>query len=326
MIELREFKSIFKNEFQNLINLKRAEHFKYGSEELMFLRIDEYFCNIGLTEKRLTKDDCAKWCKYRKHESPSTYNHRISGLRIFTSYLKDLGYDVYVPTNIGVKVPKYNAHIYTDDELRRFFKAVDQSQSVPDECPYRALVMPLFFRILYTSGFRLSELRLLKVKDFHIDEGYITVRYAKNSKERNVPVHPELVRRCRELKNSIHQLSDDDEYFFMIRPHTPMTLQNVYHNFRRYLEKAGISHTGKGPRVHDFRHTYCVNLIRKWSSEGKNLMNYMPYMKTMLGHETFLETAYYLKLTHQLFPDLVWKMDTFYPKMIEVDDNDKEFY
>ena len=38
-----------------------------------------------------------------------------------------------------------------------------------------------------------------------------------------------------------------------------------------YLEQADISHTGKGPRVHDFRHAYCVNLLRKWVDEGKIL-------------------------------------------------------
>ena len=73
--------------------------------------------------------------------------------------------------------------------------------------------------------------------------------------------------KSKELKQEIHSSSSDDEYFFMVKPGRPMTLVNVYHNFRRYIEKAGITHTGHGPRVHDFRHTYCVNLLRKWSDE-----------------------------------------------------------
>jgi integrase/recombinase XerD len=40
----------------------------------------------------------------------------------------------------------------------------------------------------------------------------------------------------------------------MIRSGQAMPLLNVYRNFRRYLDKAGIAHTGHGPRVHDFRY------------------------------------------------------------------------
>lgn len=139
---------------------------------------------------------------------------------------------------------------------------------MPDSCPYRSDVMPVFFRILYTSGMRVSELRLARIRDVNLEEGYIHVLEAKNHKERLIPTHPLLMLRCRELKEKIHATSPDDEYFFMVLPGKPMTLGNVYKNFRRYLEQAAISHMGKGPRIHDFRHTYCVNLLRKWADEG----------------------------------------------------------
>ncbi|KNY29874.1 tyrosine-type recombinase/integrase [Pseudobacteroides cellulosolvens] len=78
--------------------------------------------------------------------------------------------------------------------------------------------MPVFFRILYTSGMRVSELRLITVGDVNLEEGYITVRNAKNHKDRIVPVHPKLIERCRMIQAEIHAVSPDDEYFFMIRP------------------------------------------------------------------------------------------------------------
>ena len=159
------------------------------------------------------------------------------------------------------------------------------------------------------------------------EKGYIHVLEAKNHKERLIPIHPLLMLRCRELKEKIHATSPDDEYFFMILPGKPMTLGNVYKNFRRYLEQAGISHTGKGPRIHDFRHTYCVNLLRKWADEGKDLIAYLPYMRTMLGHESFEETAYYLKLTAERFPYIKERMKESFPDLIkETEINEHEFY
>ena len=93
-----------------------------------------------------------------------------------------------------------------------------------------------------------------------------------------------------------------------------MSLGNVYKNFRRYLEQAGISHTGKGPRIHDFRHTYCVNLLRKWADEGKDLIAYE-------------ETAYYLKLTAERFPYIKERMKESFPDLIkEAEINEHEFY
>ncbi len=312
------FSSIFKDEFQDLVDLKKAEGFKYEADALALARIDRFFVAEGLSVKEISKELSNKWCSKTEGESHHNWCSRISSMRVFSSYLFDRGYDVYVPSKCITKHgPKYDAHIYTEDELRRFFKAVDESQSIPYECPYRGMVMPIFFRILYTSGLRCSELRLLKVKDMHEDENYLVVVGGKNNKDRIVPIHPILAEKCKALRKAIHQNSTEDEYFFMQLPGKPMRLEGVYQNFRRYLDQAGIPHTGKGPRVHDFRWTYCVNRLKTWAEEGKDLLNYLPYMKTMLGHETFKETAYYLKLTKEMFPTLTMKLENYCPGIVQ---------
>lgn len=322
-----EYKSILKNEIQDLINNKRSLGYKYETGALSLRRLDDYFVKIELDTKELSKDICDSWCKKKSYESIKNQNSRISCLRVLCLYLNEIGIKAYVPP-LGLQKhgPKYDAHIYTNDELTRFFNAVDQSKSIPSECPYRHLVMPLFFRILYTSGLRVSELRLAKVKDINLELGYLKVVSGKNNKDRLVPIHPDLIEKCIELKDTIHIQSTEDEYFFMLFPGVPMSLGNVYRNFRRYLEKAEISHTGKGPRVHDFRHTYCVNLLKKWVDEEKDLLVYLPYMKTMLGHESFNETAYYLKLTSELFPTIRIKLETAYPDIIEEVKSNENFF
>ena len=322
------FESVLKEEFQNLIAMKRALGYKYDTEEGSFRRIDAFLLANGLEEKEITRDLCERWCRKRNYESPANHSSRISIMRIFCRYLNDVGIKAYIPPmNLATKAQKYDAHIYTADELTRFFAAVDASESNKYECPYRNLVMPVFFRILYTSGMRVSELRLARVKDVNLEESYIFVNGGKNRKDRIVPIHPDLIERCRNIRKTIHLQSDEKEFFFMLRPGREMTLSNVYHNFRRYLEKAGIPHTGKGPRVHDFRHSYCVHLLLKWNSEGKDLLTYLPYMRTMLGHESFKELAYYLKLTAEAYPFIRESLFKSFPSVIgEVSFSDHEFY
>lgn len=322
------YKSIFQKEIRDLIELKRTLGFSYDSEACSLRRIDTFLCENNLSEKCINKELCDLWCRKRTYETVTNQASRISIMRVFCRYLNDIGIPAYIPPKgITHKRIRYDAHIYTDEELQNFFGAVDKSQSVSDSCPYRSDVMPVFFRILYTSGMRVSELRLARIRDINLEEGYITVHEAKNHKDRLVPIHPLLVVKCKELKEKVHTDSTEDEYFFMMKHGQPMTLVNVYRNFRRYLENAGISHTGKGPRVHDFRHTYCVNLLRKWTDEGKDLIAYLPYMRTMLGHESFEETAYYLKLTSERFPYIKERMQASFPDLIkEVDINEHEFY
>lgn len=312
------FNSIFKQEFQDFIKLKQSLVLKYETDSRILARFDKFLYEHNLQGKFINKSIIEEWCVKRSYESIANRNARVSTARVFTNYLLNLGYEVYVPPlRIYNKGPKYEAHIYTDDELSRFFKVVDQSKDCPYSAPYRSKLMPLFFRVLYTSGLRVSELRLLKLKNCHFENDYITVIDGKNHKDRNVPINHELSIKCRKLLKTIHKDSTEEEYFFMIVHGRCMTVQNVYKNFRKYLERADIPHTGKGPRIHDFRHTYCVNLLRNWVDQDKNLLNYLPYMKTMLGHETFHETAYYLKLTQQVYPQIIIKLESSIGTLID---------
>ena len=92
----------------------------------------------------------------------------------------------------------------------------------------------------------------------------------------------------------------------------------LYQNFRKFLWKAGISHGGggRGPRIHDFRHTYAVHCLKKWAEEGKDLTAYLPILRTYMGHHSFEATAYYLRMTADVFPHITLKLETHYLDMI----------
>ncbi len=115
--------------------------------------------------------------------------------------------------------------------------------------------MPVFFRILFECGLRCSEARLLQIADVDLESGCLTIRESKNRHSRLVVVSPSMRIRLRGYAETVHPFPDAHAFFFPgASPGQPMTLQNVYKNFRRFLWRAGISHTGDGPRVHDFRY------------------------------------------------------------------------
>lgn len=198
-----------------------------------------------------------------------------------------------------------------------FFAKTDKCHYV-SECPYRHFIMPVFFRLIYSCGLRCSEARLLKVGDVDLQSGIVHIYHAKNDNDRLIPLSAPILERCRKYYGKVHLFSTLDDYFFPCLKGRPMTIVNVYHNFRRFLWKAGISHggRGKGPRIHDFRHSFACHCLKKWVMEGKDLNVYLPVLKTFMGHDSFDETAYYLRMTADIYPDIIVKLEGCYPDII----------
>lgn len=123
------YTSVFKKEFQDLVDLKRALGFAYQTEACAFRRIDSFFIENRLSDKCVTKELCDLWCRKRSHESVANQAARISTLRVFCRYLNDIGIPAYIPPKgFTRKCARYDAHIYTDEELKKFFAAVDTNQ------------------------------------------------------------------------------------------------------------------------------------------------------------------------------------------------------
>jgi len=178
--------------------------------------------------------------------------------------------------------------------------------------------MPVIFRMIYMCGLRSSEARLLKVSDVDLKEGILSIRHAKKDNSRLVPMSDCLIKRCRAFSKLVHFDSNENDYYFPALGGKSMTLVNLYHNFRRFLWRAKISHGGRGngPRIHDFRHSHAVHCLKKWSEQQKDLAVYLPILKTYMGHDSFEETAYYLHLTADVFPDITLKIETRYQGII----------
>jgi integrase len=167
-------------------------------------------------------------------------------------------------------------------------------------------------------GLRASEARLLKVADVDLENGILTIKQSKKDNSRLVPMSDFLTAYCRIFSKKVHSNPVAENYYFPALGGKSMTLGNVYKNFRRFLWRAKISHGGPGvgPRVHDFRHTYAVHCLKKWTEQEKDLAVYLPVLKTYMGHDSFNETAYYLRLTSDVFPNITLKIETKYSQII----------
>jgi integrase/recombinase XerD len=308
----------FKTYIKDFIELKQGIGYKYFAEEAHLKRFDTFTLDKYSSANELTKEIVMDWCTKKSYEKQENLCSRASIIRQFAMFIDNVGASTYIiPKNHFRSGERYIPHIYTDDELKQFFKETDKCQYCY-ECPYRHLIMPLLFRIIYSCGLRVSEARLLKVKDVDLNDGILTINHSKKDNSRLVPMTEELTKKCRAYSKQIHLYSDGERYYFPLIDNNPMTIGNVYKNFRKFLWRAGISHGGRGagPRIHDFRHTFAVHCLKRWSIEGIDLMTYLPILRVYLGHDSFEETAYYLRLTADVFPEITVKLETMYSDLI----------
>jgi integrase/recombinase XerD len=312
------YKSYFKDHLKNFVELKQAVGYKYLTEASHLERFDRFILEKYPDATALTKEIILDWCAKKTYEAQANQCSRASRIRQFGKYLDSIEVKAYViPKGYYPKEKQYTPYIYTVDELTRFFAETDKCCRCY-ECPSRHLIMPVIFRMIYMCGLRTSEARLLKVADVDLEHGVLTIHQSKKDNSRLVPMSDFLTEHCRIFLEKAHPYPVAEHYFFPALGGKPMTLVNLYHNFRRFLWRAGISHGGKGcgPRIHDFRHTFAVHCLKKWVEQEKDLTVYFPLLKTYMGHDSFAETAYYLRLTADVFPNITLKIETRYPGII----------
>lgn len=308
----------FKDHIENYIKLKQAIGYKYDADAKHLKRFDKFTVENYPDFNVLAKEIVVDWCRKKIYEAQATQCSRASLIRQFGKYLDSIGINAYIlPKRYYPTEEQYIPYIYTVDELSRFFAETDKC-GYCYECPYRHLIMPIIFRMIYMCGLRLSEARLLKVADVDLEDGILTIHHSKNDNSRMIPMSDLLANRCRIFSKKIHFSSVTENYYFPALNGKPITTGNLYKNFRRFLWRAGISHSGRGrgPRIHDLRHTYAVHCLKKWAEQEKDLNIYLPLLKTYMGHDSFKETAYYLRLTADVFPDITLKIEAQYPEII----------
>ena len=183
----------------------------------------------------------------------------------------------------------------------------------------------MIIRMLYCCGLRVSEATNLTVEDVNLAEGTIYIKGTKFGKERLIPMSDNLTKRCNDYSWQVLDRKANDAYFFPSPYGGHYDSNTVYQHFRKIIWEAGISHTGKGPRLHDFRHTFSVHCLKKWVINDKDLTNCLPYLSAYLGHEDMRGTQHYLRLTADLYPNIIEKVEESCSWMIpEVTSNETD--
>lgn len=297
-----EFHSGFADELNNYLDDKVREGYKETSFYPQLKVFDNFCCDRGITDITFTRQDADAWSEKRPGEAAKTHYSRVNLIKLFLNYIALKGYDVCLLRDVTFKATGFQPHIYTEDEIQRYFLAVDTYESRKRRM--NEVQFPVLFRMFYGCGTRVSETLGIKKSDVNLDDGIIRLNEAKNNNVRYIVLGEDMSQLLRLYAGKTFYLLEDDDYIFAAANGGRRDKDWIYRIHRMFLQEAGIpfSGNGEGPRVHDWRHTFAVHSFKRMIDQGMDMYVALPVLSTYLGHKTIYATERYVRLTMSLYP------------------------
>ncbi len=296
------FQSVFSEEMYQYLDYMVASGHKEVSYRNHLRQFDRFCIEHGILQPVFTGQHAAKWILRKENEASTTHYSRINGIKQFLIYLNRSGFNVFITRDISFRQTDFQPHIYTEDEIVRYFYAVDTYESSRNRKD--AIQLPILFRLLYCCGTRINEILGIRKKDVDLEDGIIRLFETKNSCERYIVLSGELADLVRHYAEKCFYLLDDVEYIFTTSNGGRLSGDVIYNCHRMFLLKARIPYLGggRGPRLHDWRHTFSVNCFKQMVDAGLDMYVALPILSTYLGHKTIYATERYVRLTMSLYP------------------------
>lgn len=320
---------IFESDLAPLLSAFVAEKqrlgFKYNSIEAYLKSFDTYLIGKDCKDS-LSKELMLKWVEPKMHQKSTTIAQRIQIMQRFADFLNRNGFSAYqIPSElIPGKTHDFTPYIFTYEEIERILAVVDGFTF--NKCsPKRHLVYPLLFRVLCFCGLRISEALNLIVGDVNFDNGFFLLRNTKTSLDRIIPLDANLKARFLSYREQMGFLMKD-EYFFPAPDGSRYSVTTMDKTFRDVLFKAGIPYRGrgKGPRLHDLRHTFCVHSLQKLTAHGEDPYAVLPLLMTYMGHRSIHATSQYIHLSAESFPAILKRSESLFGNLIPLEDISNE--
>jgi len=292
--------SLFANRIQDALS-----HFqsmgRSGYSHACYLRnFDRYCTEHYPKESCLTKELVWDWVYSPLHRNANAVAPRIAAVRLLGRYLVATGEDAYIfPDSMVDTKHRLSPHVFTDDELCRFFAAADAFPKCP-QYPLQHRIVPVVFRLIYTCGLRPNEGRELKRVNINLNTGEVLITDTKNQKERLIVMSNDMLSLCRKYVGHLDMgFPVSTEYFFPSQDgdcynnrHFNKLFKQCWHQANPDIPTADLPYV----RIYDLRHRFASAILNRWVDEKRDLYAMLPYLRTYMGHADMLATEYYIHL------------------------------
>lgn len=277
---------------------------RHGKADFKILRyLDRFLTRRLCANGAITAEIAAQWLASMNQLSPGTRTNRVSILRQFCRYLKYFDERTCeVPDNCLPRRTRLAPYIYSRAEVRRLMMA---ARRIGPRCSIWPEMLATLLGLLFATGLRISEVLGLTLGDVDLERRLLVIRQTKFKKSRYVPMSPSTAAAlARFLKHRARfKLPNDPVAIFFMSPRGgrcgQSTIATLFLRLARDLKIRGPKGE-RGPRIHDFRHSFAVHRLMSWYREKAEVQAKLPILSTYLGHTTLIGTQVYLQATAEL--------------------------
>ena len=311
---MTEFVSGIAPLIKQFIDFRIVSEYWNASYEVNMRLFDRHCHRQHPGENILTQQMVDEWCVKRKTETGKSCQSRCYVIVSFVKHLRSRGATEVNPPQLPRKSHStYVPHAFSEDELRRFFEGCDNlSGPLTKDNRIRNISVPVFFRLLYSSGLRTTEARLLRKEDVNLEAGVLNIRLSKGYDQHFVVLHDSMTQLMRKYDEAISRIMPERVYFFPSRTNSFHDSEWVSVNFRKIWRH--VSSCRAVP--YELRHHYATANINSWINCGMDIHSRLLYLSKSMGHSVIESTAYYYSLvpglsdiikekTRQSFDDIV---------------------
>lgn len=235
-----------------------------------------------------------------------TWAARLGMVRLFAQWLHGLD-PAHVPPPPGL-IPhrgrRSRPYIYSEAEIAGIVTAAAE---LPSVYGLRGLVYATLFGLIAATGLRISEALALDIGDVDLDSGVLTIRRGKLAKARLVPLAPSGVDRLRGyIAERDRLLGTAPDALFVANVGRRISEYAARYTFSLVCQRLGLrsrqrfGRHGRGPRIHDLRHTFAARTLIGWYRAGQDPAREMIKLTTYLGHTKPEHTYWYIEAVPEL--------------------------
>ena len=278
-----------------------------------------------------------EWGAKRETESNTSHKARIRPLNRLIDYMNDRGCSFKTLEHEPIE-PTPEPRLITEEEFINTLKAADEMKTLNKTNAHNkpnklyltylvpALEMPIMLRLLYSSGLRPPEIRLLDCKDVDLENGIIYIRKGKGYRERLIALHPEMNELLKKYDAKMKELMPNRIPFFPNENGKYISRGALAHTWRKLCDKYNADTAPKdgavGLDIYTLRHLQITKNIENLPQDGYNKDIKLRAISQYAGHANMdITLKNYYHLTPRSGDVLDEKMgDTFNSIIPDIDD------
>jgi integrase len=296
--------SVLSIELDNYLAIRRGLGFALRTEERILRRFVHFVSDAGTV--RLRRDDFTLWQAKFGNASSYTWSRRLCIVRQFANWLhaNDERHEVPPSGLIPYRQRRPRPYIYSPEEIREIVIAAGK---LPSPNGIRRLTYQTLFGLIAVTGLRISEALALDRADVDLEADVVNIRRGKLGKQRIVPISESTSLRLRAYAMERDRLIEAKPVAFFVADNGNRVSDcGARYNFAMVSQAIGLRSAqkfqkhGRGPRIHDLRHTFAVRTMLNWYRSGMDPAREMLKLTTYLGHESPVHTYWYIEAIPEL--------------------------